>query len=553
MKPTRQTEMQRILQLPRPPEPDAAWLDSLHTGTMRLNPQQRQALTCLRALRCLTAPLPVGYGKTLITALAPCALGVPGDRVALLLPPAMIGPFQREVERYDRHFSTEGMGWPTPVSYGKLSARADVLEELAPLVVIADEAHYLRARDSGRTRRVLRYLTANPDVVFVPLSGTLLRRTITDAAHLYNRALGPLSPYPHAYSTLAHLDAVTRLDDARGWPTATDWRAARPLLAWAGEDVEDVDAARRAVRRRVETSPAVVVGAAASCPASLTLRRLAWSAPQVIRDALAHLEATWMLPDHTPITDPMRLASCALQLSQGFYYRWVWGEGGADIPWLQARSTYARELAAYLRRGARALCLDTPGAVAEAMTDLRRADLPPALLDAKHVWDVAAARRPAPPTEAVWLDDSALRRAVADARSNDALVWYAHRAVADRLEELGLEVCRPGVTPSGPRRPLAVSVSSHGTGQNLQTWSANLILSPPASASVWEQLLGRTHRQGQEADEVEAAVLWSTAHQKAALARALDAAVFAAQTTGQQQKLLLANKAVDTPEPDVIG
>lgn len=542
----RVTEMQRICTLPPAPEPDDAWLEGLHIGTMRLNAQQRQALTCLRELRCLVAPLPVGYGKTLITALIPAALGVPGHRVALLLPPSMIDPFEREVERYDRHFRTEGMGWPTPVSYGVLSTRTGVLEDMAPLVVIADEAHYLRSRESGRTRRVFRFLDANPDVVFVPLSGTLIRRTILDAAHLFTRALGPLSPFPRSYTALAHLDAVTRLDDGRGWATPTDQKAVAPLLTWGGvgPSCTDPEITRDVVRRRVESAPAVVAATAPSCPASLELRRLTPASPKVVKEALAELEASWCLPDGSAITDPMRLATCALQLSLGFYYRWVWPEGEPDIPWLNARTDYARELAAFLRRGARRLELDTPGAVEAAMADMRRAELPDTLLAAQAHWQQEAARREAPPTEAVWLCDDVLERAVRLAKTTDALVWCPWVAVMDRLEALGLEVCRPGVTPTGPRRPLAVSVASHGTGHNLQTWAHNLVLAPPSSASTWEQLLGRTHRQGQEADEVLVDVLTTTKAQRAALARAIESAEWNATTTGCVQKLLLADKSI---------
>ena len=57
---SRQTEFQRICAPPPAPEPDDAWIDGLHKGTMRLNPQQRQAPTCLRELGALAA-LPVGW------------------------------------------------------------------------------------------------------------------------------------------------------------------------------------------------------------------------------------------------------------------------------------------------------------------------------------------------------------------------------------------------------------------------------------------------------------------------------------------------------------
>jgi len=109
-----------------------------------------------------------------------------------------------------------------------------------------------------------------------------------------------------------------------------------------------------------------------------------------------------------------------------------------------------------------------------------------------------------PAVEAVWLDKYLITAALKAAHSAGPppLIWYSHRAVAQELARGGLEVCPPGEYPRGPARPLAVSVASHGTGVNLQQWARSFVLCPPSGPAALEQLIGRTHRPGQESDEV---------------------------------------------------
>jgi hypothetical protein len=54
---------------------------------------------------------------------------------------------------------------------------------------------------------------------------------------------------------------------------------------------------------------------------------------------------------------------------------------------------------------------------------------------------------------------------------------------------------------------MIASIASNAEGRNLQGWSNNLITSCPPNGSQIEQLLGRTHRDGQEADEVNVEVM----------------------------------------------
>jgi hypothetical protein len=70
-----------------------------------------------------------------------------------------------------------------------------------------------------------------------------------------------------------------------------------------------------------------------------------------------------------------------------------------------------------------------------------------------------------------------------------------------------------------------------------------LVLTPPTSGTVWEQLLGRTHRPGQESDEVEVWVYRHTTELKQAIVKATADAEYQRGTTGNDQKLLNATYA----------
>ena len=84
--------------------------------------------------------------------------------------------------------------------------------------------------------------------------------------------------------------------------------------------------------------------------------------------------------------------------------------------------------------------------------------------------------------------------------------------------------------------PCVASIAAHGTGKNLQHWSSNLVVIPPTSGQVWEQLLGRTHRQGQQEDTVTAEVYLHHAAYEASMSQAFADAL--QDTLGNQQRLL---------------
>ena len=90
---------------------------------------------------------------------------------------------------------------------------------------------------------------------------------------------------------------------------------------------------------------------------------------------------------------------------------------------------------------------------------------------------------------------------------------------------------------------MIASIRAHGTGVNLQAYNDSIILTPPSSGAVWEQLLGRMHRQGQEADQVTYTVYQHTEELIEALEKSIENASYIEKSMGQKQKLIYATFA----------
>ena len=116
--------------------------------------------------------------------------------------------------------------------------------------------------------------------------------------------------------------------------------------------------------------------------------------------------------------------------------------------------------------------------------------------------------------------------------------------IEDKIKELEprVEVHGAGAAfDQKTARTMALSIRAHGVGKNLQPWCEQVILSPPSSGSAWEQLLGRTHRAGQLADEVNVTVVQTYFPQENAMLQAQADARYIEETTGNIQKLNFCN------------
>lgn len=315
-------------------------------------------------------------------------------------------------------------------------------------------------------------------------------------------------------------------------------------------------------------------GDTAACNASLTITERSFQAPEVVKKHLAALEAAWQRPDGEELVDAMSVGRCGRELSCGFFYRWRWPR--KEPPevierWLKARKEWHKELREKLKLNRPHM--DSPLLCAKAAirwyegythvtrdeegNELERRVIQPfskegplptwrseTWLPWKEVRDSAK-----PEMEAVWLDDSFVDACLAWLAEGPGLLWYEFDGLARRLLERarqgGPKVVFAGPGAEGDSRVVGLvgteqviaSIRAHGTGKNLQVFARNLVANPPSDGATWEQLLGRTHRAGQTADEVTVEVFRHTEPFRAAIEKARDLADYIQGTFGASQKL----------------
>lgn len=587
-------DLRRVLALPRRPRPDDATLASwaaalkaeLSTGATscecvskykrhccaNLLPVQAWALTEARAVGGILGPIGVGHGKTLLDLLV--SMVVPGCRTSVLLLPPNLKQQLLDVDWhfYGQHWKLPNLAggrWLVPgrptlhvVAFSELSgSRAtDLLHRLRPDVVVVDEAHSVRNRTAARTKRFLRYFHDNPSVRLFAWSGTLTSRSLKDYAHLSNLAMGEGSPTP------LH------------WPTVEEWaghldpgefRSPPGRLSQFGRDARVGYASRV-----VESLGVVSSGDTASCQASLVISERPLEAPEVVKEHLSALEGSWTRPDGEELVDAMSVGRCARELSCGFYYRWRFPrKEPVEVieRWLKARKDWHKELREKLKLSRPHM--DSPLLCAKAAirwykgyTHVERDDEGREV--ARHSIPARSTSGPLPvwpslcwpeweevrdsvkpETEAVWLSDFFVEDCLKWLAEGPGLLWYEFdglaRRLLDRARSSGTRVIHASPGSEGNERVIALggteavvaSIRAHGTGKNLQQFARNLVANPPSSGSEWEQLIGRTFRQGQQEDEVTIQVYRHTEPMRRAVERARDLSEYIEESFGATQKL----------------
>lgn len=535
-----------------------------------LFPVQAEALNAAAAYDGLYAPIPVGNGKSYIALMAGAAMGAP---ITLALTKAkVVGQLRAQFDELRRHFILP----PVRVaSYAALSGKNGetlfdgLLERWKPeqIVIVCDEAHAISDPKSARTRRVLRLAKAYPGIRWVMLSGTMLRKSIKDAAHLAELALRDRSPYPSAgvYSArgTAELEQLAAVLDVRAEPSHRDFRSFAIQRITGGEALHGTVEAKQARVRQLAgealaRTPGVVMGQSADIACSLVIVPVDLETPAEISEALDTLKARGQMPDGEVAEDPTVQHAKGRQLSAGFYYVFDWPDGVPDYDWLDARSDWhacvRREIEA---RGARGY--DSALLVAERVErKLARAELVKAglvngsapRLRAVHIawkrWKVQKVK-PEPPRRTVILDRYLAADALAMALKHPkpVVIWYESNGFGEMLRELApdLPIYDAGnVIPESPAHLCAAKWLCHGTGRNLQAWDTAIIAEPPSAGHQWEQLLGRHHRTGQMADEVTFYVYQHTRPFIQAMESAERKERFAAPSGRERRRLLYADR-----------
>jgi hypothetical protein len=449
-----------------------------------LRPLQALALEEAARVRGGLFPLGVGQGKTLVSLLLPLALGVEPESALVLLPAALKAEHLRERATYASWFTSIR---PVPVWSYELFSRpesATALEDAAPALIIADEAHCLRSKDAARTKRFLRYFRGHQATSFVAMSGSLQGSSIHDWAHLAALALRSQSPLPMKWP---ELDCWARVLDPKhvNFPTEGD-------RARYHRRLDQLGVASGAALDRFHDHTSSIVGLVRSEQGSSNVRvfgELWESKSPALLEAADVMRVRYVLPCGVEIEDPLRLSAYLDQLASGFYYKPVWEDGEPPRSWFYTRRDWLQLRAELVGKGKAGL--DSPALVTAAVERGEFGEDAAGLLAA---W-LSIASDYTPRSEAVWLDFEPVDAALAWAESHgEGLIWNDWEASREVVEPNA----RPGERPSSDI--CAVSIKSHGTGLNLQRWAHNAVLSPPGGPGVWEQMLGRTVRAGQMRD-----------------------------------------------------
>ncbi len=513
-----------------------------------LKPVQAAALQDLHDYRGLIAPIRVGGGKTLVSALAGTVLDI--ERVLLLIPAKLRIKTERALAILRKH-------WHVPhqlhiLTYQKLAYDSGwaELQGFHPELIVADEAHHLKNLSAICTKRVRDYLKQYPETVYVDLSGTITKRSLLEYRHRQKWAL------PEALQFLPR-----QRGEAIEWAMALDEGVPAPkrlapgaLLALCNDEEllqiteEPLKMVRRAYGRRLAETPGVISTRDVPDGEMSIFIEGHHDLPvtKQIEGAFKTLRSRWETPDGHPFTEASELWRHARELICGFFYVW---DPRPPNDWLEARRGWTGFVRDIKRRGNQRYYNEA--AIAKAC---KAGQLP-----GEYYWAWDAVRDSFEPnSKAVWVCDSALEMAAGWLEQEKGICWVEHVAFGQRLAELtGLPYFAAGAVDHLTRKrsiedckgPLIASIKACSEGQNLQyNHHRNLIVSVPPGGAIMEQLIGRTHRDGQLKDEVQVDILLGCFEQWDVFRQAQADAEHTQETTRQPQKLCLADTTIATPQ-----
>ncbi len=563
----RTSELERILALPRRDAKAAEDLTDLLTAhltrphqchpdcakingrqVIRLQPLQTVALVEAHDNKGLFFQAPAGTGKTLVSALLPRILDQP--KTVLFVPAHLKGKTVREFKILAQHWD---ILFPTIETYSRLSMAKmlEFLERFQPGMLIDDEGHFVKNRGGPRARRINRFLRDYPETIVVDMTGTGVKRSLRDAGHRLRWTLKERCPVP------------VHEPDLIEWSCAVDEKVPErsrlepgALTRFCNEDEVGIEGLRRAIGRRIFDTPGAVRSTDPGVDASLYIEGVDLPLSQVEQEAFRFLRGDgdfkgWVTPDGHPIADAVALWRHARELAVGMFYVW---DPRPPVEWLHARAAWCAAVRDILTNNRREL--DTEFQVADEIRQALKAGKHHEAQDVYQEWQAIknAPNAFEPNTVPQWVGTTALDAAAKWLHSKEGggVVWTEHKAFAQKLAAMaGVPYfgaqgkdAKGRVIEDAKGIPCVASIASNGTGRNLQAWSRGWISSCLPTGTIWEQLLARHHRQGQEADAVEFWIPFSCREQVAGFDQACRDAAFHRDLLAVPARLTLADIAV---------
>lgn len=482
-----------------------------------------------------------------------------------------------------------------PYSYLSTQDTDQLLELIAPGTIIADEAHLLKNSKAARTGRLFGrqgYITKHqPELV--AMSGTITSRSLGDYWHIIKAALKDRCPLPLSSHLIRQWSGVLDSTPMAAEAATDDFytEPIMPLVRWARKHwpdemfSESTSGFRKAYKHRLRTAPGVVVTGDNEIGTSLMLRDNPVPKPDLrsgwtdLEEHIRTVREDWQAPNGDEIDHAMHSYKWLYELSAGFYNDLYWppaevlaserdispriAEGLLDRAKDHHRlqQLYHSMLRKWLTTRSRP-GLDTPFLVGG---DMERNHHKHVGRDLYECWramkDAEFEDMPERRSRPIRVCDYKVRAAAdwAEQQRHGSLLWVYHREIGRWLSEMlpdalhcpaGGEANAAIIDPGNARRTVIASITAHGVGKNLQHVQHQYVVQWPRSAVAAEQLLGRTHRNGQDADELVVHMNSTQEIDTVNLAACLNDSAYIHQTTGVRQKMIYANY---DPLPKVLS
>ncbi len=496
---------------------------------------------CLREstnLRGGVGALRVGAGKTLVSFLIAALLV--SERPLLVVPASVIKQTRAEYRQYARHWKIPPLEIVTYSFLGHPNNREWLLK-FKPTLLVLDEAQNIKSLDARVTKRVGHFKKAHPEVPLITLTGSLTDRSVQRYRHYMTWALGGGAPVPRdpfeAQSWAMCLDEKLPDEDLRVAPGPLLTLAPSGQSSGPNDLRDELERARNAYRDRLTSTPGVVSTLEDIPAVGLRIWVKELELPATVKVMLDAVRDDNVLPGGEEFVLALDEWRHERSLGVGLYYKW---DPPAPREWMLRRKewfAFVRQVLTHSRTK------DSIAHVAEA-------------IDAGTLEDGGLLRRwreiePTfvPNSVPVWVDDTAVTYANSWLEQTKGLVWVGHAAFGRRLSELsGVPFfSRNAATEAGMhisewRGESAILSYQCRTGLNLQDrWSRNLAIVPPPTGEWAEQFIGRTHRKGQDEDEVTVEFLLSSRGTYFTLAQCVRDARMDESSHGQPRKLSYAN------------
>lgn len=585
------SEFERCFALPRRPIPDPTSAEALElareiTKALRrvavpypfrsasdcLFPTQALALKEIWENKGAVLPIRVGSGKSLLCYLA-IAVMKP-KRPMLLVPAAMVLDTEIEWRQFERDWRGPKFEDVVVLSYEKVSnpssaekalpdgtvIHGDILERHRPDFIVMDECDRASDVSATGTIRIGRYIETHQPIV-VAMSGTLIRKSLKDASHIFEWALGEENcPLPHVAQFKA-LQAWSDALDAKGGKGGKRTEPGALLTKLTAEERQAYDSADSADDARGIVCGMVGVhlletrGVLGSQDGPLALPgRIDPCYVQDEDDAIEEQyrllldgdedndRPKWTMPDGFVLPDSRALAAPLVTLGMGFFLQ---QEPRPPEPYRLCRSAYNSAVREIVEKRPD-LRLDSEFVVRKAIREGRLPDMAGLLEEWEEEQRLYLTNTgfSQPPSVPLWVSDEAVDEVGRWLAQGPGLIWVSYVALGLKLSQMlrlpyfssaKLDATGRHVTKLRKGEPAILSIASCGRGLNgLQHLHHRQLWMGACS----EQPLARLHRVGQQAPVVYNDVYLGSS---AALARyqrqKMTAGTFAGPISRQAQKL----------------